>query len=225
MADLTFEVETRWSGSGNAASGSLETGGQVMSWSVPASMGGQGEGSSPEELLAGAVAACYTATLSALLTRDRLPWSQLQVGLQETVGDYPGPHARITRLLVKPEVVGGDSERTVDYQRAAEQARNHCFIGHHLSPEIAYEVGVVSLVAGAEADGELDVRSLPPVQRHQLIFSTLDGLRKGSALTLVNDHDPLPMRYRLEATRKDRFSWDYLESGPQTWRVRIGRVA
>lgn len=225
MADLTFEVETRWSGSGNLASGSLETGGQVMSWSVPASMGGRGQGSSPEELLAGAVATCYTATLSALLTRDRLPWRRLQVGLQETVADYPGSHARITRLLVKPAVVGGDSQRVAEYQRTAEQARNHCFIGRHLSPEIAYEVGGLSLLAGAEASGELDVRSLPPAQRHQLIFSTLDGLGTGGSLTLVNDHDPLPLHYQLEATRPDSFSWDYLESGPQTWRVRIGRVA
>ncbi|MGH7666806.1 MAG: DUF2249 domain-containing protein [Candidatus Dormibacteria bacterium] len=225
MADLTFEVETRWTGAGSSASGSLETGGQVMSWSVPASMGGRGEGSSPEELLAGAVATCYTATLSALLTRDRLPWSRLRVGMQETVADHPGPRARISRLLVEPEVVGGDTQRASEYQRTAEQARDHCFIGHHLNPDVAYEVGGVALVSGEEADGELDVRSLPPAQRHQLIFSTLDGLGSGSSLTLVNDHDPLPLRYQLEATRGDSFSWDYLESGPQTWRVRIGRVA
>lgn len=124
-----------------------------MSWSVPASMGGRGEGSSPEELLASAVATCYTATLSALLTRDRLPWSQLQVGMEETVADYPGARARIARLLVKPEVVGGDSRRVVEYQRTAEQARDHCFIGHHLSAEIGYEVAAVRMGADASGDG------------------------------------------------------------------------
>jgi uncharacterized protein (DUF2249 family) len=51
----------------------------------------------------------------------------------------------------------------------------------------------------------------------------LDELEAGTTVILVNDHDPLPLRYQLEATRGDRFSWDYLESGPKTWKVRIGR--
>lgn len=225
MANLTFEVMARWTGSGRVAAGTLETGGQVLPWSVPSSMGGLGEGSSPEELLASAVATCYTATLSALLTRDQLPWNRLQVGVQETVADYPGPRARISRLLVTPEVVGGDTDRLADYQRTAEQARDHCFIGHHLNSDISYEVGGVVFAPAAQTAGQLDVRSLPPAQRHQLIFSTLDGLAAGASLTLVNDHDPLPLRYQLDATRGDHFTWDYLESGPQTWKVRIGRQA
>jgi uncharacterized protein (DUF2249 family) len=42
---------------------------------------------------------------------------------------------------------------------------------------------------------------------------------------LVNDHDPKPLRYQLEAENTGEFSWDYLEQGPEVWRVRIGRVA
>jgi len=223
MAELTFEVVTRFTGSGREAIGSVETGGQVVPWSAPSGMGGSGEGSSPEELLAGAVGTCYTGTLGALLTRDQLPWNRLQVLLQETVADYPGPKARISRLLVTPEVVGGDFNRLAEYQRTAELARDHCFIGHHLRSDIAYEVSGVGIRAVTQPEGELDVRPLPPAQRHQLIFSTIEELEVGTALTLVNDHDPLPLRYQLEATRGDRFSWDYLESGPKTWKVRIGR--
>ncbi|MFZ0996161.1 MAG: DUF2249 domain-containing protein [Candidatus Dormiibacterota bacterium] len=223
MAELTFEVVTRLTGSGREAVGSVETGGQVLPWSAPSGMGGSGEGSSPEELLASAVATCYTGTLGALLTRDQLPWDRLQVSLQETVADYPGPKARISRLRVTPEVAGGDFKRLAEYQRTAELARDHCFIGHHLRSDIAYEVSGVGMRAATQADGELDVRPLAPAQRHQLIFSTIEELEVGTALTLVNDHDPLPLRYQLEATRGDRFSWDYLESGPKTWKVRIGR--
>jgi uncharacterized protein (DUF2249 family) len=98
----------------------------------------------------------------------------------------------------------------------AQLARDHCFIGHHLRADVAYEVGQVELQPATQTDGELDVRSLPPAQRHQLIFSTLDKLEAGAALTLVNDHDPSPLRYQLDATRGDLFSWDYLESGPKT---------
>ena len=71
----------------------------------------------------------------------------------------------------------------------------------------------------------LDVRTLAPAKRHDTIFQNLDELATGASLTLVNDHDPIPLRYQLEATREGDFSWDYEEAGPGTWRVRIGRRA
>ncbi|MEZ5160013.1 MAG: DUF2249 domain-containing protein [Marmoricola sp.] len=40
---------------------------------------------------------------------------------------------------------------------------------------------------------------------------------------MVNDHDPKPLWYQFSAEYPDRFTWDYLESGPDVWRVRIGR--
>jgi uncharacterized protein (DUF2249 family) len=42
---------------------------------------------------------------------------------------------------------------------------------------------------------------------------------------LVNDHDPKPLRYQFEAEHAGEFTWEYLESGPEVWRVRIGRPA
>ncbi len=220
MNELTFEVTTRWSGVGRDALGTVETGDQVLAWSVPAGMGGRGEGSSPEELLASAVATCYTGTLSSLLNRDGLPWDKVQVRMRQRVEGQP---LRISELLVTPEVLGGDPTRHDAYQSAANLAREHCFIGKHLRSEVEYRVGRVSVRAPEAAQEELDVRSLAPAQRHQLIFSTIDRLEAGRNLTLVNDHDPLPLRYQLEATRGEEFSWEYLEQGPKTWKVRIGR--
>ncbi len=73
-------------------------------------------------------------------------------------------------------------------------------------------------------DGEnLDVRNLIPAQRHQLIFQTWDNLSEGSNFVLVNDHDPKPLYYQFDAEHSGRFTWEYLESGPEVWRVRIGR--
>jgi uncharacterized protein (DUF2249 family) len=71
----------------------------------------------------------------------------------------------------------------------------------------------------------LDVRTEPPVRRHALIFETFDKLVVGSAFVLVNDHDPKPLYYQLAAEQGGTFSWDYLEEGPQVWRVRIARTA
>lgn len=70
---------------------------------------------------------------------------------------------------------------------------------------------------------ELDVRPLAPVDRHRLIFERCDRLALGDGFVLVNDHDPKPLYYQLEAERAGQFSWNYLEAGPKAWRVRIGR--
>jgi len=70
----------------------------------------------------------------------------------------------------------------------------------------------------------LDVRELPPRERHPLIFATFESLPAGGAFELVNDHDPKPLQYQFSAEHPDRFTWDYLEQGPETWRVRVGRV-
>ncbi len=72
---------------------------------------------------------------------------------------------------------------------------------------------------------ELDVRTQPPARRHELIFDTYAGLGDGDGFVLVNDHDPKPLYYQLAAEHPDQFSWDYLEQGPEVWRVRIGRPA
>lgn len=69
----------------------------------------------------------------------------------------------------------------------------------------------------------IDVRLIPPPQRHPMIFDTFDGLEPGGSFILVNDHEPRPLYYQFLHERTDLFTWDYVESGPTIWRVRIGR--
>jgi uncharacterized protein (DUF2249 family) len=70
---------------------------------------------------------------------------------------------------------------------------------------------------------ELDVRPIPPREKHPTIFSTFDNLTSGQSMILINDHDPRPLRYQLSAERPDTFEWAYEEEGPAVWRVRISR--
>jgi uncharacterized protein (DUF2249 family) len=70
---------------------------------------------------------------------------------------------------------------------------------------------------------ELDVRVLPPRDKHPAIFRAVDSLAAGGELVLVNDHDPLPLRYQLDAERPNAFDWSYEAKGPEEWRVRISR--
>lgn len=69
----------------------------------------------------------------------------------------------------------------------------------------------------------LDVRVIPPRDKHPAIFHAFDSLKRGEAMLLINDHDPKPLRYQLSAERPDGFDWTYQEEGPTVWRVRIER--
>lgn len=74
-----------------------------------------------------------------------------------------------------------------------------------------------------QANYLLDVRSIIPRERHPRIFAILDALSGGESLILTNDHAPEPLRSHLTLTRPNQFEWEYLEDGPQVWRVRIVR--
>lgn len=74
------------------------------------------------------------------------------------------------------------------------------------------------------AAATIDVRSIPPRERHPRIFATFRGLQLGAALELVNDHDPAPLRAQFEMQTPGQYGWNYLERGPAVWRVRITRL-
>lgn len=75
------------------------------------------------------------------------------------------------------------------------------------------------------ADHILDVRNDIPRRRHELIFEHYHALAAGDGFILVNDHDPKPLYYQFEAEHPGEFEWEYLEEGPEVWRVRVGRPA
>jgi uncharacterized protein (DUF2249 family) len=71
----------------------------------------------------------------------------------------------------------------------------------------------------------LDVRHVVPRERHPLIFSTFEDLPSGRAMELVNDHDPKPLFFHLQSDMPGKFKWDYLQAGPDVWRVKITKLA
>jgi uncharacterized protein (DUF2249 family)/iron-sulfur cluster repair protein YtfE (RIC family) len=78
-----------------------------------------------------------------------------------------------------------------------------------------------------DSDGalpELDARAVPPALRHATIFGALDSVAAGSGMVLVAPHDPLPLLAQLERRSPGLFSIDYLERGPEIWRVRFIRA-
>jgi uncharacterized protein (DUF2249 family) len=70
----------------------------------------------------------------------------------------------------------------------------------------------------------IDVRILPHAERHARIFGTLGTLTPGGALFITSDHEPRPLHYQLETAFPGKFAWEYLEQGPEVWRVEITRL-
>lgn len=73
------------------------------------------------------------------------------------------------------------------------------------------------------ADNILNVTLLEPRQKHPTIFLRFDALEEGESLTIHNDHDPKPLYYQLLGERGNIFTWEYLEQGPEWWKVRISK--
>ena len=77
----------------------------------------------------------------------------------------------------------------------------------------------------ATAALQVDVRAILPRDRHPTIFLTFRRLAPNEAMELVNDHDPKPLYYQFQSELPGQLAWEYLERGPETWRVRITKRA
>jgi uncharacterized protein (DUF2249 family) len=70
----------------------------------------------------------------------------------------------------------------------------------------------------------LDVRNVAPKDRFGTIMGAYERLPGGSTMELVVDHDPKCMYYTLRAMHgEETFAFDYLEDGPERWRVEVSR--
>lgn len=64
----------------------------------------------------------------------------------------------------------------------------------------------------------------PSKIRHHVIMETFDQLVPGTAMMLVNDHEPRPLYYQFQAERTGAFTWEYVEEGPDWYRVKITKI-
>ena len=69
----------------------------------------------------------------------------------------------------------------------------------------------------------LDVREVPPAERHPLIKAAFEALDRDAALELVNDHDPKPLFYEMQAEeeRFDATNYEVEERGPREFVARF----
>jgi uncharacterized protein (DUF2249 family) len=109
----------------------------------------------------------------------------------------------------------------------ADGGHDHAHGGHEPASAAAGETGHGHSCGCGEVDGpelpELDARAVPHAIRHATIFGALDAVRPGGGLVLVAPHDPLPLLKQVEQRHPGMFAVDYLERGPEAWRLRFQR--
>lgn len=76
----------------------------------------------------------------------------------------------------------------------------------------------------AQFHAQVDARKYEPKDKHAVIFQTFENLKTGEKMELINDHDPKPLYYQMKAEYTGQFAWEYLEEGPEVWRVSIGKI-
>lgn len=71
---------------------------------------------------------------------------------------------------------------------------------------------------------KFDVRPYPPAKRHEMVFEAFDKLNPGEAFVFINDHDPKPLYYQMEAENSEPFKWEYLMTMPRQWKVKVMKL-
>lgn len=112
------------------------------------------------------------------------------------------PTADLGRLLATLEAAGTSREAG-----SAAPAGGGCACGGHDEEGLA----------------ELDTRVIPHAIRHATIFGALDGLAPGRGILLIANHNPLPLLAQLEQRAAGKFTVEYLEEGPETFRLSMIR--
>ncbi len=116
------------------------------------------------------------------------------------------------------ELLGADGH---EHGHAHDHAHDH---DHEHDHDHGHAHGHGGCTCGENDDDgypELDARSVPHAIRHATIFGALDAVRPGGGLILVAPHDPLPLLAQIEQRAPGVFSVEYLERGPEAWRLQL----
>lgn len=115
----------------------------------PEQFGGPGDHWSPETLLLGALASCFSLTFRAIARKRRLRWNDLQCAV-EGVLEREGGNSRFTqcRLEVRLTVVAGSDE--AELRAALLAAKQGCLISNSLNARIELDCVIEQAAAAIE---------------------------------------------------------------------------
>lgn len=149
MENAKTTLQTVWNGD-SKGKGSIKTNHLDTNIAIPESLGGNGEGAEPKEILISSATACFTMTLTGVLQGRKLPVDKITIDTESTTTKEDGFQITHYPHLFLPVDATEDQVQTAE--RAIELADKACKIGNLLRKagvQIHVE-GKVSTSDGAE---------------------------------------------------------------------------
>lgn len=82
----------------------------------------------------------------------------------------------------------------------------------------------VPATASAAQPGDIDVREIDPQHRHARVIGQVTSLVPGEVVVVAAPHAPERLLTEIDTDVQGDFSFEYLQRGPDLWRVAITRV-
>ncbi|GGE50116.1 osmotically inducible protein C [Pullulanibacillus camelliae] len=154
MTTYSFTVQGQWAG-GRQGKGQLNASGIQSAISVDTSMGGQGIGTNPDELLIASLQSCYLMTLGIHLELNNVPYHSIEIRSEGVVSDEGGLHFEsITHYPIL--VLEAQASDTI-YKRAEDvlpKAEEHCMIAKALKGNVHIHIYPTLIRHGGEKQHE-----------------------------------------------------------------------
>lgn len=137
----TFRLHSAWTGNSDG-DGVLTAEGRMLAYGRPPELGGAPGRTSPEEMLLGAVAACYSITLAFLAERKRLPVTRLELDCTGDVVRQLGGTLKYVSIRLAPRITlqGADDAQRASALDAAHKAEQYCVISNAIRGNVAITV-------------------------------------------------------------------------------------
>ena len=138
-----YRVSVEWSGA-REGSGKVKGDGSGLELplAAPIEFGGSGEGTNPEELLAAAVAACYTITFGIIAGNRKLPVESIRATAVGEV-EQAGMQFTYKTITIKPEITLASGATDDDLKTAEDMAHKadlYCIITNAVRDKVAITV-------------------------------------------------------------------------------------
>ncbi|MEJ7540487.1 SACOL1771 family peroxiredoxin [Staphylococcus intermedius] len=149
MIEHQFPVQVTWQGGRNEVG---EVQGDVIQHpvSIPASLGGIGTGTNPDELLVSAAASCMTISLAATLERAHLTARKIEMN---SFGEaqFDQQKFKMKRIVHIPTIYVDDMTQQIQLEKRLPKliatADNNCMISNSIRGNVAIEIHPTVIVA------------------------------------------------------------------------------
>jgi peroxiredoxin-like protein len=146
-----FRVVAWWS-SGRTGIAKTDSAPNAIHFTAPVSFGGVEGRWTPEDLLLGAIAGCFTTTFRAIADHSRFAYVDLQVEVSGTVAQEDGGYG-FTGISIRANLVVAREEDAHLGIKLMHKAEARCLVARALAIEQAFEPGVTVSAPALLGDG------------------------------------------------------------------------